>query len=143
MVKRKSVSLLFCYTMYGMVSVILRRSLVSRRYFVYHTPKSVTDLLIYLHYSWCFNSSTESFRTYKEMLLSWWDWQPWQYCQTLNITTFPISRDAALKIPLSSGMWLQLCQAANIFTAPFSGFKQPKKIISSKMTVISTIDMVA
>jgi hypothetical protein len=26
-------------------------------------------------------------------------------------------------------MWLQLCQAANIYAAPFSGFKQPKKFV--------------
>ena len=85
---------------YGMVSVTLRRSLVSSlpRYFVYLTPHSVTDLLICLHYSWIFSSSTESFRPYRALLLSWWDWQPWQYCQTFNIITFPISRDVAVTI---------------------------------------------
>jgi len=63
-------------------------------------------------------------------------------CQTLNIITFPISRDAAVTIAHFSDMWLQLCQAANISAAPLSGFEQPKKLTSLKLTT-SKMDTLA
>ena len=118
---------------YGMVSVTLSRSLVSTlpRYFVCCTPQSVTDLLKYLHYSWWFSCSTESFRTYKAMLLSWWDWQPWQYLSDTQHNYFPSFKGCSSNnTPLQWHM-ASIVSSCQHFCCTILGFKQPKKFVCS------------
>ena len=128
-----------------MVSITLRKPLVCplTRYFVCHTPQSVTDLLKYFHYSDDSVPPLNPLELTRHCCLLDGNDSLDNICQTCNIITFHLSRDVAVTIPCFSDMWLQLYQAANISAAPFSVFKQHKKFTSSKMTVTLTIDMIA